>query len=78
MLPVILKAVVEAARGGGGGWEGSNNNKHLTTQKGEDCRWEVLPEDSAGADQVKKRASASRDRCAKAQRELLDFQPASV
>lgn len=40
--------------------------------------WEVLPEDSAGADQVKKRASSGRDRCAKAQRELLDFQPASV
>lgn len=76
MLPVILKAVVEAAWGGG--WEGSNNKKHLTTQKGEDYRWEVLPEDSTGADQVKKRASASRDRCAKAQRELLDFQPASV
>lgn len=53
MLLVILKAVVEAARGRGGGWEGGNNNKHLTTQKGEDCRWEVLPEDSAGADQVK-------------------------
>lgn len=61
MLLVILKAVVEEAWGGG--WEGSSNNKHLTTQKGEDCRWEVLPEVRAGADQVKTSLSQQRQMC---------------
>lgn len=75
MLLVILKAVVEESRGEGWG-------EAITTSI-----WPPRKVRIAGGrcclkkEQVQtrwKRASASRDRCAKAQRELLDFQPASV